>query len=528
MQARRIEYLPWERTPHDCAAPAQQQRHAALAEAGQADIDPTAFVAEGALVFTERLTLGPGCIVAAQALLRGELHLGADCSINPFACLSGRITCGSGVRIASHATLVGFDHGIDDPDLPIHRQPLRIQGIEIGDDVWIGANAVILDGARIGSGAVIAAGAVVRGTVEPRAIMGGVPARLLRHRPAPALSGPAPLAALGRRAAAQWQDVLASHSTPEGYVSTDAAGRAGPDLRHLCDAIEIAAGFGGAGALPGRDAAVARLKDSQDATTGLFPDPARPHEGALRDDPIALYNVLAAGYALHCLGTAPARPVAAVEIESAELRDWLDALPWADNPWGAGATVDAIGTALTFNANHFGLGRGRDTLLGWLALAADPATGLWGRAIAGDSLLAVNGFYRASRSTHAQTGIPLPYPERSIDSVLANYNAHQGFAGSEHTACNLLDTVHPLWLCLRQTRHRRAEAEAIACTIITRTAARWQDGRGIGFAEGQAPSLQGTEMWLATVHTAAAILKEEDAFPFVPRGVHRLAPPTGA
>ncbi|MGO7601667.1 DapH/DapD/GlmU-related protein, partial [Rhizobium ruizarguesonis] len=63
-------------------------------------------------------------------------------------------------------------------------------GIVIGDDVWIGANCVILDGATIGNGAVIAAGAVVTGDIPAMEIAGGVPARVLRSRgSAPRKSG---------------------------------------------------------------------------------------------------------------------------------------------------------------------------------------------------------------------------------------------------------------------------------------------------------------------------------------------------
>ncbi len=54
--------------------------------------------------------------------------------------------------------------------------------VRIGHDVWIGAGALILDGVTIGSGAVVAAGAVVTRDVEPYAIVGGNPAKLLRHR----------------------------------------------------------------------------------------------------------------------------------------------------------------------------------------------------------------------------------------------------------------------------------------------------------------------------------------------------------
>ncbi|MGO8586960.1 DapH/DapD/GlmU-related protein, partial [Rhizobium ruizarguesonis] len=75
----------------------------------------------------------------------------------------GKVTCGHGGRIASHASIVGCNHCFDDPTIPIHRQGVVSSGIVIGDDVGIGANCVILDGATIGKGAVIAAGAGVTG-----------------------------------------------------------------------------------------------------------------------------------------------------------------------------------------------------------------------------------------------------------------------------------------------------------------------------------------------------------------------------
>ncbi len=54
--------------------------------------------------------------------------------------------------------------------------------VSIGNDVWIGANAFVLDGISIGDGAIVAAGAVVTKDVEPYSIVGGVPARLIRYR----------------------------------------------------------------------------------------------------------------------------------------------------------------------------------------------------------------------------------------------------------------------------------------------------------------------------------------------------------
>ena len=54
--------------------------------------------------------------------------------------------------------------------------------VEIGNDVWIGARATILDGVTVGDGAVIAAGAVVTKDVPPYAVVGGVPAKVIKYR----------------------------------------------------------------------------------------------------------------------------------------------------------------------------------------------------------------------------------------------------------------------------------------------------------------------------------------------------------
>jgi hypothetical protein len=152
----------------------------------------------------------------------------------------------------------------------------------------------------------------------------------------------------------------------------------------------------------------------------------------------------------------------------------------------------------------------------------DRATGLWGSTTEAEGLLQpVNGFYRLTRGSYAQFGLPVPNAERAIDSVLLNYRNYGGFSGRTYTACNLLDTIHPLLLCLRQTDYRRAEAEAIARAVIARAEERWLPGQGFAFADGQDASLQGTEMWLSVVHLAAELLGIADVFVFVPKGVHR-------
>jgi acetyltransferase-like isoleucine patch superfamily enzyme len=521
----RLQFLTWDRKPDDIESPEHRARQADLAVRAGASFHPTAYVAAEAAIFTTRLELGEHSWIGGHALVRGDVSFGAHCTVNPYAMISGKVQCGDGVRIASHVSLVGFNHGYDDPDTPIYLQKHETLGITIGDDVWIGANAVVVDGVTIGRGAVIAAGAVVSKDVPEMAIVGGVPAKVLRYRGRSRRDDTrAQLAALGDRAKAQFQDILKRNMVDGNYLSRENHGAAKMSIRHLCDAVEIATGFD---SLPdGLDVpkAIARLQAVQDPETGLFPDPyQQPKAGtAMRDDGLALYNVLAVGYALEVLGSKPLHRIAAVELAAPDLCDWLRSLTWRTRAWGAGAAVDAIGTALYFNARYCNSGPARETLFGWLALNQDRASGLWGSPTSDEGLLQpVNGFYRLTRGTYAQFGVAVPRPEAAIDSVLLNHRNYGGFSGATYTACNLLDTIHPLLLCLGQTDHRRREAEAIARAVIARAGERWVDGEGFAFADGQAPGLQGTEMWLSVVHLAAKLLGEDDAFCFVPKGVHR-------
>ena len=75
----------------------------------------------------------------------------------------------------------GRDHGIL-PDKLIRTQPYTHAPVTIGDDVWIGASAVVLKGFSIGNGAVIGAGAIVTKPIPPNAIAVGNPARVIGYR----------------------------------------------------------------------------------------------------------------------------------------------------------------------------------------------------------------------------------------------------------------------------------------------------------------------------------------------------------
>lgn len=116
---------------------------------------------------------------------RGRLGIGANTFVGPWttivACES--ILIGSNCLIAERVSIRDQDHFIHGPlELPIRSAGNTTAAIEIGNNVWLGAGVVVLKGVRIGEGAVVAANAVVTSDVPARAIVAGVPARVIGSR----------------------------------------------------------------------------------------------------------------------------------------------------------------------------------------------------------------------------------------------------------------------------------------------------------------------------------------------------------
>jgi virginiamycin A acetyltransferase len=153
------------------------------------EADPTAHISP--LADIELSVRGSRYVVGARTMIdafvkikpaggSGDVVIGEDCAINSGTVIySGNgVTIGNAVLIAANCTLAATNHQFSDPHRRIRDQGFQPSrgGIVIGDDVWLGANVVLLDGTHIGQGAIIAAGSVVRGEVEPYAIYAGAPA----------------------------------------------------------------------------------------------------------------------------------------------------------------------------------------------------------------------------------------------------------------------------------------------------------------------------------------------------------------
>jgi len=85
------------------------------------------------------------------------------------------------VMLAPHVTLSALNHSFDDVSRPIAQQPTTTRPIVVEDGAWIGAQALITAGVRIGRNSVVAGGSVVTRDVPPFSVVAGNPARLVKQ-----------------------------------------------------------------------------------------------------------------------------------------------------------------------------------------------------------------------------------------------------------------------------------------------------------------------------------------------------------
>jgi acetyltransferase-like isoleucine patch superfamily enzyme len=122
---------------------------------------------------------------------RGFVSIGHGSWIGPCSVISGNggVEIGENVMIASHCAINTVSHNNYRTDIPMRDQGLNCDPVLIGDDVWIGIGAIILQGVRIGRGSIIGAGAVVTRDIPPFSIAMGTPARVTGSRLHPDCTG---------------------------------------------------------------------------------------------------------------------------------------------------------------------------------------------------------------------------------------------------------------------------------------------------------------------------------------------------
>lgn len=135
----------------------------------------------------DRVSIGPYAIIEATGVISSigaGCSIGSDSGLGAFSYIgaAGGVQIGSNVIMGQRVSFHSENHVHDDLTRPIREQGVTRKGIVVEDDCWVGANVTFLDGAHVGHGCVVAAGSVVRGSIPPRSIIGGVPAKIIRER----------------------------------------------------------------------------------------------------------------------------------------------------------------------------------------------------------------------------------------------------------------------------------------------------------------------------------------------------------
>lgn len=494
---KEYDYCPWQirdkNTPELAANIEKLKADGTLTGCGK-----DCFISKYANICFSKIKLGDGCVIAADAYIRhADITFGYNCSVNPYVYMQGKITVGNNCRIAPKATICAYNHTFSDINKPIDAQPGEIKEIVLGDDVWVGANATVVAGVKIGSHSVIAAGAVVTKNVPDYTVVGGNPARPIKNRLVTYYKDK--LAEFCKTVENDIEAIVDSHFINGEYVDLPTQ----LPVRAWCDAVELCAMFGKEHFGYDRKTMAEKIESF---TSGELD-----------------YSVLTIGYALENLGTHISKPHGLMTgLKGADLEKWLAERVWDKNPWAAGDDIDMLGTAWYQNKKYFGIEPDTDTLFKWLNENVNEKYGMWTKR--DDILLTVNGYYRLTRGSFAQFNEPVPMPEKAIDTVLIRAAETDD---SNCNACNVLDIIHPLWLCKKQTDHRAGEGREFAAKWIDKILENYHPGRGFSFdltnPEGNsAPSLMGTEMWLSIIYIMCDYLGIADLVTYSPKGVHRL------
>jgi acetyltransferase-like isoleucine patch superfamily enzyme len=107
--------------------------------------------------------------------------LGQECTISAYQ----HVSIGRECVIADRVMMIDFDHGVVEVERPIRLQGIYKRDVRVGNNVWIGYGACILRGVTVGDNAIIGTNSVVTKDVPANAIVGGVPARVIRMRETP-------------------------------------------------------------------------------------------------------------------------------------------------------------------------------------------------------------------------------------------------------------------------------------------------------------------------------------------------------
>jgi len=123
---------------------------------------------EPGAIIREQVEIGDNAVIMLGAVINIGAEIGASTMIDMGAILGGRAIVGTNSHIGAGAVLAGVI------------EPASAQPVRIGNNVLVGANAVVIEGVQVGDGAVVAAGAIVTKDVPANTVVAGVPAKVIK------------------------------------------------------------------------------------------------------------------------------------------------------------------------------------------------------------------------------------------------------------------------------------------------------------------------------------------------------------
>lgn len=131
-----------------------------------------------------KFSLGDYSVIESFACINnavGDVMIGDHTRIGLHNTIIGPVIIGSHVNLAQGITVTALNHNFEDSEKRIDEQGVSTSAVVIEDDIWIGANAVVLPGVTIGHHSVVAAGAIVTKDVPPHSLVAGVPAKVIKQ-----------------------------------------------------------------------------------------------------------------------------------------------------------------------------------------------------------------------------------------------------------------------------------------------------------------------------------------------------------
>ncbi|HTB71259.1 MAG TPA: acyltransferase [Solirubrobacteraceae bacterium] len=128
--------------------------------------------------------VGHGCKIRVH---EGEVEIGAKTVIGQECTISAyqHVSIGRECIVADRVMLIDFDHGVTEVERPVRLQGIYKRDVRVGHNVWIGYGACVLRGIAVGDNSIVGTNSVLTHDVPENAVVGGVPARLIRMREAP-------------------------------------------------------------------------------------------------------------------------------------------------------------------------------------------------------------------------------------------------------------------------------------------------------------------------------------------------------